>query len=236
MLENLLAHHAPAISPLPMDRVVFFDRFHFPENNAAREAQILSVLLDGIYDEKTIHIKYHPPGSQVISGEFRPVVLEFSKRNNYFQGFFQECGSNRIRTMNISRIEIASKTETSFDYKAAEKNFLAFRKRNTTSVEIEFYDVKNLADRILTEFSPWEKRCSYNPDTELYRLKIFYQKQDEKELAIRLLEYGANLRFTDKSHPIYRNLQSRITQQMKLIHKEHKTSCEKKPAIPIDEH
>lgn len=94
--------------------------------------------------------------NQVKIGEFRPIVLEFSKRNNRFQGFFQECGSNIIYTMNVSRIETADETETSFDYAAAEQALHAFREENATSVTVEFYNVRNIVDRTLTEFSPWK--------------------------------------------------------------------------------
>lgn len=216
-LEELLNRHAPTLSPLPMENVVFFDRFHFPEHNQKHMASVLATLLEGIYDQKTVRIKYHTMKNRVKIGEFRPIVLEFSKRNNRFQGFFQECGSDRIYTMNLSRIETADETETLFDYVSAERALLSYREENAASVTVEFYDVRNIADRILTEFSPWKKLCSYNPETELYTLTIFYQKQDEVDLVIRLLGYGGNLRFTDKEHPIFKEIQSRMNRQMDLI-------------------
>lgn len=217
VLEDLLDRHAPTLVPLPMEKVVFFDRFHFPEHNQKHMASVLATLLEGIYDQRTVHIKYHTMKNRIKIGEFKPIVLEFSKRNNRFQGFFQECGSNRIYTMNASRIEVADETETSFDYASAEQALLAYREANATSVTVEFYDVRNIADRILTEFSPWKKRCSYNSETELYTLTIFYQKQDEVDLVVRLLGYGGNIRFTDKEHPIFKEIQSRMNRQMDLI-------------------
>ena len=217
VFENLLNQYAPTLSPLPMGKIVFFDRFHFLENKTKHTAAVLSNILEGIYDQKTVNIKYHTMKNRVMIGEFRPIVLEFSKRNNRFQGFFQECGSNRIYTMNVSRIETVDETDTSFDYTSAEQALLAFREENTTSVTVEFYDVRNIADRILTEFSPWKKLCSYNCTTELYTLTIFYQKQDEVDLVVRLLGYGGNIRFTDKEHPIFKEIQSRMNRQMDLI-------------------
>ena len=217
VFENLLNQYAPTLSPLPMGKIVFFDRFHFLENKTKHTAAVLSTILEGIYDQKTVNIKYHTMKNRVMIGEFRPIVLEFSKRNNRFQGFFQECSSNRIYTMNVSRIETVDATDTSFDYISAEQALLAFREENTTSVTVEFYDVRNIADRILTEFSPWKKLCSYNPETEIYTLTIFYQKQDEIDLVIRLLGYGGNLRFVDKEHPIFKEIQSRMNRQMDLI-------------------
>ena len=97
-----------------------------------------------------------------------------------------------------------------------------YRKDNTTSVEIEFSDVRNTADRILTEFSPWKKRCSYDSKTEKYRLTVFYQKFDELDLVVRLLGYGADIRFTDKTHPIFKEIQLRMNQQMDLMKERRK--------------
>lgn len=217
VLEDLLKRYAPTLSPLPMEKIVFFDRFHFPENSPKHIASVLATLLEGIYDQKTVHIKYHTMKNRVKIGEFRPIVLEFSKRNNRFQGFFQECGSNIIYTMNVSRIETADETETSFDYAAAEQALHAFREENATSVTVEFYNVRNIVDRILTEFSPWKKLCSYDPESELYTLTVFYQKQDEVDLVVRLLGYGGNLRIVNKEHPICKEIQSRMNRQMELI-------------------
>ncbi len=216
-INKLLKQYTPAFSPLPMEKVIYFDRFHLPESKTKHMKSILSTILEGIYDQKTIIIKYHTMKNRVKIGEFRPIVLEFSKRNNRFQGFFQECGSDRIYTMNVSRIETADETDTSFDYTSAKQALLSFREENTTSVTVEFYDVRNIADRMLTEFSPWKKLCSYNCTTELYTLTIFYQKQDEVDLVIRLLGYGGNIRFTDKEHPIFKEILARMNRQMDLI-------------------
>ena len=216
-LEDLLKRYAPTLSPLPMEKVVFFDRFHFPENSPKGMAPVLAALLEGIYHQKTVRIKYHTMKNQVLVGEFRPIVLEFSKRNNRFQGFLQECGGGRIYTMNVSRIESAGETGTSFDYAAAEQALCAYREENAASVTVEFYNVRNIVDRILTEFSPWKKLCSYDPESELYKLTIFYQKQDELDLVVRLLGYGGSLRFADKEHPICIEIQSRMNRQMERI-------------------
>lgn len=227
VINDLLNRYAPTVSTLPMEKVIFFDRFHFPENNPKRMASVLNALLKGIRDQKTVYIKYHTMKNRIKIGEFKPIILEFSKRNNRFQGFFRECGSNRIYTMNVSRIETAYVTETPFDYASAEQALLTYREENAASVTVEFYDVLGIVDRILTEFSPWKKLCSYDSATELYKLTIFYQKQDEVDLVIRLLGYGGNLRFVDKEHPIYKEIQLRMSRQMELIRERRSIHIEK---------
>ena len=45
-------------------------------------------------------------------------------------------------------------------------------------------------DRILTEFSPWEKNCTYDSEERIYKLRIYYQPADEVDLIVRLMGYG----------------------------------------------
>lgn len=223
MLDDLLKQYIPSLRPIPMDKVIFFDRFHFPEKTSKREAAVLNTLLQSIYDQKTVHITYHTMKNRTkIDSEFRPIILEFSKRNNRFQGFFQECSNNTIYIMNISQIEKVMETDTSFDHAVIEQDFNAFRDQDMVSVEVEFYNVHNMADRILTEFSPWRKRCSYDPETGLYKLTIFYQKTDELDLVVRLLGYGGNVHFVDKEHSICKEIQSRMDRQMELFHNDQR--------------
>lgn len=229
LLQNLLDENASSIEALPMKKVVFFDRFRFTEKNARRETAVLATILEGIYDQKTVRLKYHTNQKGPRHGEFRPIVLEFSKRNNRFQGYFQKCKTGAIFTFNLAQIETAVETDTPFDYSVAESALERYRRDNTTSVEIEFSNVKNIVDRILTEFSPWEKRCSYNPETRKYRLTIFYQKSEELDLVVRLLGYGANIRFLDKAHPIFKEIQSRMNRQMDLIKERRKESNVQEP-------
>lgn len=231
VIKNLLNRYATEISAIPMEKIKYFDRFHFPKTRSENEASVLATLLEGIYDQKTVQIKYRTMKRRVMIGEFRPIVLEFSKRNNRFQGFLQDCKSDRIYTLNVDRIESATETDASFDYSAAEQAFAAFRENNTTMVEIEFFDSRNIADRILTEFSPWKKRCSFDTETGLYKLTVFYQKQDEIDLVIRLLGYGATIRFTDKNHPIYKEILARMNQQMDLIREQRKLQRDKETGV-----
>lgn len=82
LLQNLLDENASSIKALPMNKVVFFDRFRFTEKNARRETAVLATISEGIYDQRTVRLKYHTNQKGPRHGEFRPIVLEFSKRNN----------------------------------------------------------------------------------------------------------------------------------------------------------
>lgn len=46
---------------------------------------------------------------------------------------------------------------------------------------------------------------------------------------MRLLGYGANIRFVDKAHPIFKEIQSRMNRQMDLITERRKESNVQEP-------
>lgn len=213
-LDKVMTEYAPGVKALPMDKVVYYDRFHFPEKDKKREALILDTLLKAIELQKTVFIKYHSMRNKILYGEYKPIVIEFSKRNNRFQCILQECESGWISNMNVFGIKSVHITDMPFDHTAAESELADLRERSMTSVQIEFYNVLNIADRILTEFSPWKKLCTLDRQTGLYRLTVFYHKEDETDLVIRLMSYGAYLRFTDKQHPICMEIQRRIGRQL----------------------
>ena len=120
-------------------------------------------------------------------------------------------------------------TDVAFDYSAAETALAEYWKNNSTSVQIEFFNIKNVVDRILTEFSPWKKRCSYDAKAKKYKLTIYYNKLDELDLVVRLLGYGATIRFVDKAHPIFKEIQSRMDRQMDLIKERRQESGVQEP-------
>jgi len=216
-LGSFLAQEAAP--KLPMDRAVFFDRYLVPEKDAHACAAALRAVLAGIYGQKTLRLTYHKMRGGVLRGAFNPIAVEYSKRNDRFQVYVQALPTEEILTLNLERIREIQVTAQNFDQESAQEALEAYRGQNWASVEVEFYDVRNLADRILTEFSPWKKRCAYEPETQKYTLTIFYQKADETDLVIRLLGYGAGIRITQADHPILLEIQSRMARQMEWIQK-----------------
>lgn len=187
----------PTVSPLPFWRVNFFDRSVCPREQREAENWAVRGLLAVIGRRQVIQVEYYSMKGKRIAGAFRPLVLEFSKRDNRFRGYLQSCGEEEIYQMNLSGVRRLEPAGESFDYAKDMEVLDQYRARQERSVEIAFFNVRNLADRLLTEFSPWKKRCLYKKSTGLYRLTLFYQKLDENEVVIRLMGYGADLQVTD---------------------------------------
>ena len=217
VVKEALNEAYPTIKPFSMDNVVFFDKYHYSNDAVERESKAFAVILDSINAGMTLKIEYRTNLGSLKRGEFRPIVLEFSKRDNRFQGYFQSCRNNSILVFNVDSIESISPTQTSFNREDALQALAEYRLQRKRSVEVEFYNVNNVVDRILMEFSPWEKRCIFDEKTGLYKLAIYFQADDEVALVIRLMGYGTEIRFVDREHSIYKEIIKRLRKQKELF-------------------
>ena len=200
-----------------MSHVVYFDRYHYPEEAVEMEAKAFAVTLDSIHDGATLRISYKTNLGKIKKGEFKPLIIEFSKRDNRFQGYFQSCRNDGIFAFNLDSIESIEPTDRKFEYSSGIQALAENRLQRKRSVEIEFYNIHNVVDRILMEFAPWEKRCVFDEKTGLYKLTVYYLADDEIALVIRLMGYGAEIRFTDKEHSIYKEIIRRLKKQKELL-------------------
>ncbi|KIR01329.1 hypothetical protein P261_00143 [Lachnospiraceae bacterium TWA4] len=213
----MLEEKYPQIKKLPMESIVYYDRYQINEQIRETEKEFVSLISGAIYNGFLVELSYETRYGNEISGKFKPLIIEFSKRNNRFQACLQSCENGHFYQMNLSQINSMTECKEGFDYAKALKQYKQYRQSNELSVKIEFYDVRNIADRLLTEFSPWKKYCTYNSDTEIYTLEIFYQKSDEVDLIIRLMGYGGDIHLIDSEHPISKEILSRFTKQRELL-------------------
>lgn len=221
-LTRLLEQKFPDVKAFPMKSIVFFDRHIKAPRIKEAERLLTSTITKAVYEELLLTLSYTTKQGNELTGKFKPLVLEYSKRNDKFQACFQSCKNNRFYYINMAQINDLRIDDEGFDYFEALEEYEKYRKRNERSVKLEFYDVKNLADRLLTEFSPWRKYCMYHPDTELYSLEIFYQKMDETDIVVRLMGYGADIHIADKEHSIAKEILLRLQKQRELLVKQFK--------------
>ncbi len=213
---------ASGTEPLPMEKITFFDRNRTSRELVQREVRSVKELLDAIDRRQVVWLQYRSAKGKRIAGRFRPIILEFSKKDNRFQGYLQSCRNQAIYILNLSGIQKMELTGESFDNRTAQEALDRYRAERERSVELVFFDVRNLAERLLTEFSPWKKRCAYEKATGLYRLTLFYQASDENELVLRLMGYGADLRITDSGHPIRGKIREKVRRQLELLQQRKK--------------
>lgn len=75
-------------------------------------------------------------------------------------------------------------------------------KRNTArprSVIMELVDHRNALERVLLHFAHFKKQAE-KLDEEHYRITVYYDKDDETEMVIRVLSFGPMIKVTAPSH------------------------------------
>ena len=198
---------------LPMKYVKCFDQYHIQDNR--KEKEYVMMLAKAIIERKTVFIRYHTLTGKIKEGNYNPILLEFSKDHNRFQGYFEISKTNKIVIFNLSNIQNVEDTEEKFDIEQAKMNLQNYLNWQGLSTEIQFSDEKNTADRILTELAPWKKKCTYDKNSGIYQLKIDYQKSDQLDLVIRLMGYGSTIQFKKEDDPIYIETKRRLECQLK---------------------
>ena len=67
------------------------------------------------------------------------------------------------------------------------------------SVTFELEDRRNALERVLLHFSHLEKETK-RLDEHRYRVTLKYDREDETEMVIRILSFGAAIRVTEPDH------------------------------------
>ncbi|MDE6579636.1 MAG: hypothetical protein K2K41_03795, partial [Ruminiclostridium sp.] len=220
-VKNTILEEKKDISPFKTESIVYFDRYYRYCDFEAEGARLKTVI-KAMNNAKALKIRYLSLHGNVVSGEFKPLAVEYSKRDDVFRVILRASVNNTPFTMVLGNIEEMIITDTDYDIAHAAEELEKNLEHNRKSVVIEFYDRRNLADRILSELSPCEKICSYDPETELYTLTVFYQRDDELEMVIRLMGYGSEISIKDTEHPIYREIRKRLLLQKAICEKDKK--------------
>lgn len=206
------------VKPLPFgEYICCFDRFRREKSDRdhAREQEHMRLLLAAIHEKKGVRVSYQSQHRR-IGGTFDPLFVQYSKRNDNFQIFVFYREQKRLMTANLDRFIYCKPGGGESDQQAIQDELAASRKVVSPRVTIEFSDDHGRTDRILNEFSPWEKECSYDRQTGVYRLTLHYQEGDLQEFAIRLLGYGDGIRFVDGA-PLYESVRNRLEKQMDIF-------------------
>ena len=173
---------------LPMKYVKCFDQYHIQDNR--KEKEYVMMLAKAIIDRKTVFIRYHTLTGEIKEGNYNPILLEFSKDHNRFQGYFEISKTNKIVIFNLSNIQNVEDTEEKFDIEQAKMNLQNYLNWQGLSTE-------------------------YDKNSGIYQLKIDYQKSDQLDLVIRLMGYGSTIQFKKEDDPIYIETKRRLECQLK---------------------
>ena len=139
-------------------------------------------------------------------------MIEYSNKDDKFRIYCKKEKS--VSVYNLERINSVEILSDSYNRNSAEKNIKNYILNQRKEITLEFTNVKNIPDRLLTEFTPWEKLCTRIDDR--YNVTIKYDKQDSFEIVTRLLPYGKNIKILKDTGNVKAELENRIKTQLSM--------------------
>lgn len=185
--------------------VVVFDQYGDGDNYAdPAYIRVFHTLMDAIRAGSHVRITY-PRRTEGVRGIVCfPRRIEYSEKDDKFR--LQADGPLFAETFNIGRIiscEPAAAPEN-----PPERSFCAPEKKH---VLLELVDRRNALERVMLHFAHFEKEAE-RVDETTYRLRIFYDPDDETEMLIRVLSFGSVVRALGPDAFVER-IRSRLMQQ-----------------------
>ena len=183
------AFDLPQVEPLfhPSD-VIFFDQY--ADGDAYTEETYganFRCILKAIKEKQLLEINYSTGKGRFVQGVVLPVRLEYSEKDDKFR--LSALEKDRACTINLGRILHCEPYEGSMDSE------FVFRKPEQRSFTFEVTEERNTLERALLHFAHFQKRAE-KVGEQKYSVTIFYEKEDETELVIRVLAFGPMIRVT----------------------------------------
>ena len=203
--EEGLEDVEPLFTP---DQFVYFDRYADGDDfTDPRYIEHFRMILRAMHEKCKLRVRFHGHRGTRQSYICIPYKLEYSSKDDKFRlitGF-----RNKPLTVNLSRIDSVHILEP-WD----ESEYLQPREKEKTLV-MELYDSRNSLERAMLHFSDLEKRTVSLPENR-YRIRLFYQAEDETEILIRILSFGPVLKVIEPETMV-RQIRERLERQEALL-------------------
>lgn len=170
------------------DVFVYFDRYAdgYPYSDEAYIERFRTVLA-AVREKKLLRLSFHGRTGIRRSVVCVPCRLEYSAKDDKFRLLAED--RRRKHIINLARID-ACETLGAYD----PEEFHLSRKRPRELVLL-LHDERNALERVLLHFSHFEKETR-KLDSQLYEIRLRYDRDDETELLIRVLSFGPVLEVT----------------------------------------
>lgn len=197
----------------------YFDRYldgdDYGDPGYRRRFQaILSALGEG----RALHMVYGPPRGKVQTGCHRPLRLEYSAKDDKFRLYTAKLWHGRFQgyyNLNLARVLDVRPCDERYD---GPLDLDAWRRRRRCAepVLLRVTKERNGIERFLVEFSSFEKQSEYDEATGTCTVKLWYQRDDETEVLIRLLGFGPVIQVLGPE-PFVAQIRERVLRQEDLL-------------------
>ncbi len=154
-------------------------------------------------------------------GNFLPLKWEYSQKDDKFRLYcmkIEQSGKTNTMVLNMGRIVSVEWTSEKIDSHVEIQKIL-YSRRAKIPIVLKITPERNAIERFLVEFSTYEKESEYDEQTGICTVRLWYMKNDETEVLIKLLGFGPVLKVL--SPPFFvRQIKQRINRQMELMAKQ----------------
>ncbi|MBP3412628.1 MAG: WYL domain-containing protein [Oscillospiraceae bacterium] len=196
------------VEPLyPADTFVYYDRFNdgdpFEDPGYIKRFRCI---LSAIRQKRWLRIHFEGGKGLCHSWRCVPYKLEYSPKDDKFR--LISANNRESLSINLARIKGCFLMEPceEGDYRPK-----AMKKRKLI---LELTDDRNALERVMLHFSHLDKETERIDDTH-YKITLFYEREDETELLIRVLSFGPVLKVIFP-HDFIEKLQERLKKQKNL--------------------
>ncbi|SHO49161.1 WYL domain-containing protein [Anaerocolumna xylanovorans] len=149
-------------------------------------------ILKACVTKSPVYIQYESGKQRRLARNIVPYHINYSVRDDKFRllgVLLKGDGRHKKVTLNFARIRsVESSTAVLPVHFNAEKYFV--QKTHATPIVLEISEERNALERFMLQFASWEKQTEYDEEKECYTCRIYYDRQDETELLIRILSFG----------------------------------------------
>lgn len=167
----------------------YFDRYQDGDDYAdAAYVSNFHLVLRAIREERLIGLKYTGHRGITRDKEFIPYGIEYSSKDDKFRVLCRSLHGTPY-TINVSRI-----VECRIGRPAGQEE-LQLPESGMRHVDLELTDERNALQRAMLHFSDLQKETERIDDMH-YKIRLYYRKDDETEIVIRILAFGPMIRVT----------------------------------------
>ena len=168
--------------------------------------------------KQAITITFESGHGKRISGHFIPCRIEYSSKDDKFRIYAVRIRYGKIVTtaiINMARITNIEMSAEVYDGDISIDRYFDFN-RCAEPVVIEISKERNALERCMLHFANYEKQTEYDEETDKYICYIYYDKQDETELLIRVLSFGPVIKVLG-SERFLEQVSERVAKQYRLL-------------------
>lgn len=160
------------------------------------------------------------------TASYLPLKLEYSEKDDKFRVYCAKvCHSRPVQyvLLNLGRIVQVEDTMEQCGEAGGLEEWLA-QTRCAQPVVVRVSRERNAIERFLVEFSSYEKRSEFDEENGVCRVSIWYPRQDETEVLIRILGFGPAVQVL--SPPLFlKQVKRRVACQVTRLNRQLQAGC-----------